>query len=245
MSADSISNPDPTFFGTTKPSPTPLPQSQSKTWKSTDARERDQFSRVKNLLYHFVPDSPFPPQTLAEWMTHRAAMHDEGKETLLKSIALKQALKSANSRIPFKSAFGSHGKHCLVDNRSTVLSLPSIWSPTYTPPLGRPDAEWPERAEMQHEGEDRASGDGGKINFGRFLPLPRQPVNETVKWELKAVMEPLSMIDVTGIRPNTIDEGGNIVDLPEVWNQNMTMDFDDEFWEQGEKYLGKELTDEL
>src|SRR2546423_3085689 len=101
--ADSISNPDPTFFGVTKPSPTLLPQCQSKSWKSTDARECDQFSRIKNLLYHFVPDSPFPPQTLAEWLTHRAAMHDEGKETLLKRIAIKQALTSPNSRIPFRS----------------------------------------------------------------------------------------------------------------------------------------------
>jgi hypothetical protein len=172
-------------------------------------------------------------------------MQDEEKEALLKSIAIKQALKSANSRIPFKSAFGPGSEHCLLDNRSTVLSLPSIWSTTYTPTLDRPDAQWPERAEMQHEGEERAGGDGGKTNFGRFLPLPRQPVNETIKWDLKAMMEPLSMIDVTGIKPNTIDEEGNILGLPEVWNQNIAIDFDEEFWEQGEEYLGNELMNEL
>jgi hypothetical protein len=172
-------------------------------------------------------------------------MQDEAKEALLRNITIKQALKSANSRIPFESAFGPGSEHCLLDNRSTVLSLPSIWSTTYAPTSDRPDAQWPERAEMQHEGEDRAGGDGGKTNFGRFLPLPRQSVNETLKWELKAVMEPLSAIDVTGIKPNTIDEEGNIADIPEVWTQNMILDFDEVFWEQGEKYLSKELMNEL
>jgi hypothetical protein len=243
--ADSISNPDPTFFGETKPLSMSLSHSQSKTWKSSDAKERDQFSRVKNLIHHFVPDSPFPPQNLAEWMAHRAAMQDEGKEALLKNIAIKQALRSADSRIPFKSAFGPDCENPLHDNRSTVLSLPSIWSTTYTPTLDRPDAQWPERAEMQHEGEDRAGGDGGKTNFGRFLPLPRQPRNETVKWEHRALMESLSMIDVTGIKPDTVDEEKNVMGMRHVWTQNMAMNSNEEFWDQGEYYLGKELMNEL
>jgi hypothetical protein len=243
--ADSISNPDPTFFGANKHPSMSLSHSQSKTWKSSDAKERDQFSRVKNLIYHLVPDSPFPPQNLAEWMAHRAAMHDEGKEALLKSIAIIQVRKSIDSRIPLRSAFGPDSEHPLNDNRSTILSLPSIWSSTYSSTSDRPDAPWPELAEMQHEGEDRAGGDGGKTNFGRFLPLPRQPGNGTAKWEFRSVMEPLSMIDVAGIKPTTIDEESNITGMAEVWTQNMIMNSDEEFWNQGEQYLGMDLVGEL
>lgn len=242
---DSLSHPDPPFFRPTNSLLVSSSHSQSKTWKSSDARERDQFSRAKILLHHFVPHSPFLPESLAEWMAHRAAMQEEGKELLLKDIAIKQASRSADSRRPFKSTFGSGSPHPLHDNRSTVLSLPSIWSSTYAPPWNRPNAPWPERAEMQHEGEDRAGGDGGQTNFGRFLPLPRQPIKETVKWELKAVMESLSTIDMVGMQPTAADEEGNEMGMLEVWMQNKDMDFDNEFWDQGEHYLGKNLMDQL
>lgn len=98
---------------------------------------------------------------------------------------------------------------------------------------------------MQHEGEDRAGGNGGKTNFGRFLPLPRRPGNGAVKWDQRAVMTPLAMIDLTGISPGTIDEEGIIMGMREVWAQNMIMNFDEEFWNQGEHCLGKDLMDEL
>jgi hypothetical protein len=243
ISADSLSNPDPTFFsGSNSMS---LSHGQSKTWKSSDSKERDQFSRVKNLVYHLVPDSPFPPQDLAEWTAHRAAMYDEKREALLKDIEIMQARKSVDSHFPFASTFGPDSQHPLNDNRSTVLSLPSIWSATYSPLSDRPDAKWPERVEMQHEGEDRAGGDGGKTNFGRFLPLPRKPSNLTVKWSERAVMEPLSIIDLTGIRPDTSDEEGGVIGMPEIWMQNMIMNSDEDFWDRGEHYLGKDLMEEL
>ena len=241
--ADSLSNPDPTFFSDN--SSMSLSHAQSKTWKSSDAKERDQFSRVKNLVYHFVPDSPFPPQDLAEWTAHRAAMYDEKREALLRDIGTMQARRSIDSRFPFASTFGPDSQHPLNDNRSTVLSLPSIWSATYSPLSDRPDAKWPERVEMQHEGEDRAGGDGGKTNFGRFLPLPRKPSNLTVKWSERAVMEPLSIIDLTGIRPGTNDEEGRVIGMPDIWMQNMIMNSDEDFWDQGEHYLGKGLMEEL
>ena len=98
---------------------------------------------------------------------------------------------------------------------------------------------------MQHEGEDRAGGDGGKTNFGRFLPLPRVPGNDTAKWSLRAAVEPLSMIDETCIKPETLDEEGRLIGLPEILTQNMIMDGDEEFWNQGAHYLGKSLLDEL
>ena len=53
------------------------------------------------------------------------------------------------------------------------------------------------------------------------------------------------MIDLTGIKPDTIDEEGNVTGMPEVWTQNMIMNSDEEFWNQGEHYLGKDLMDEL
>ena len=243
LPAESISNPDPTFFSDN--SSMALSHSQSKTWKSNDAKERDQFNRVKNLVYHLAPDSPFPPQTWKEWLHHRAGMQEEQRDDLMKNIELKNAKKSVDSRIPFTSAFGLGSEYLLNDNRSTVLSLPSIWSTTYTPAYDRPDAQWPERAEMQHEGEDRAGGDGGKTHFGRFLPLPRAPGNGTIKWDKRPMVQPLSMIDSRGIKPGTRDEEGRVRGLPEILTQNMIMNDDEEFWGQGEHYLGKNLMDEL
>ena len=111
LPTDSISNPDPVFFN--DQASMALSHSQSKTWKSHEAKERDQFSRVKNLVFHLVPDSPFPPQTLVEWMEHRAALQEEAKDALNKSIQLKQAMKSAESRRPVKSEFGPDGEHPL------------------------------------------------------------------------------------------------------------------------------------
>ena len=111
LPAESISNPDPSFFHDS--SSMSLSHGQSKTWKSYEAKERDQFNRVKNLVHHLVPDSPFPPQNLAEWMEHRAAIQDDAKEALNKSIELKRAVKSAESRRPFKSAFRPDGNHPL------------------------------------------------------------------------------------------------------------------------------------
>src|SRR5256885_10296620 len=244
LPTDAISNPDPTFFNGNNSS-TALSHGQSKTWKSDDAKERDQFSRVKILVHHLVPDSPFPPQSLIEWLDHRAAMQDEAKNALVKNIEHKNAQKSADSRIPFTSTFGPDGGHAFADNRSSVVSLPSIWSTQYSPTSNRPDAQWPERAEMQHEGEERAGRDGGKTNFGRFLPLPRIPGNGTVKWDRRPVMLPLSMIDITGIKPGTRDEEDRIIGLPDVLTQNQVMNADVKFWEQGEHCLGRALMDEL
>ena len=98
---------------------------------------------------------------------------------------------------------------------------------------------------MQHEGDDRAGGDGGKTNFGRFLPLPRVPGNETAKWNLRAQVEPLSMIDETCIRPGTFDEEGRPIELPEVLTQNGIMDGDWDFWHHGVHYLGTSFLNEL
>lgn len=240
---DSISNPDPTFFhenntnmNVDASSLSLTSHSQSKTWKSQDAKERDQFSRVHNLVHHFVPESPFPPQTYGAWVEHRAGMNEEKKEDLLKNIELVQARKSVDARIPLRPAFIPEGIMPLNDNRSTVLSLPSIWSNNYMATADRPDPPWPDRSEMQHEGDDRAAGDGGKTNFQRYLPLPRRPGNETVNWKERFTMEPQSIIDVTQLHPS---------ETCHTQEENQTMNEDDEFWIQGMHYLGLHLMREL
>ena len=121
LPADSISNPDPVFFN--DQASMASSHSQSKSWKSHEAKERDQFNRVKNLVVHFVPDSPFPPQSLAEWMEHRAAVQEEAKDALNKSIEIKQAMKSAESRRPVKSAFGPDGEHPLNVSYSSLRGI--------------------------------------------------------------------------------------------------------------------------
>lgn len=58
-------------------------------------------------------------------------------------------------------------------------------------------------------------------------------------------MESLSTIDMVGMQPTAADEEGNEMGMLEVWMQNKDMDFDNEFWDQGEHYLGKNLMDQL
>ena len=65
-----------------------------------------------------------------------------------------------------------------ADTRSTVLAHDTIWAPK-SARAEKPQAAWPLQQEMKFEGDDRMRTD--KLHR-RFLPLPRQPANETVSW---------------------------------------------------------------
>ena len=168
------------------------PHSQSKTWKSAEARDREQFTRLSNLIGHFVPHSPFTPRTFAEWNSHREGMVESKKEDLIKDIKIRQDRKTRDSQIPFQSAFGLPNVISYGENRAAVLSQHTVWSPWYTPTLVRPAAPWPDKSEMSYEGNGRAD-----TRCGRYLPVPRRPGNETATWKARDLL-PVFPLDKVG-----------------------------------------------
>ena len=171
--------------------PAPPAHSQSKSWKSSDARDKDQYARLSTLLHHFVPESPFVPRTYAVWVQHRASMNAMEMENIKRSISIKQSRNTVAAKIAIKLLL--EGK-TFTDNRSAVLSHETIWAPWSSPTDKHPEALWPDRTEFQYEGDDRAKSD-----VGRFLPLPRKPGNETVNWKARDQLHPYRPLDHVGM----------------------------------------------
>jgi hypothetical protein len=171
--------------------PAPPAHSQSKTWKSGDTKEKDQFARLSTLLHHFVPESPFVPRNYAVWVQHRTSMNEMEMDNMKRNIAIKQSRNTVADKIALKPVL--HGK-TFNDNRSTVLSNETIWAPWSLPTDKHPEALWPDRTEFQYEGDDRA-----KSAVGRFLPLPRKPGNETVNWKAREQLQPYRPLDHVGM----------------------------------------------
>jgi hypothetical protein len=188
---------DPIFFShISSPSgtliaPAPAAHSQSKTWKSNDTKEKDQYSRLSTLLHHFVPESPFVPRSYPVWVQHRAMMNTMEMDEMKKNIAIKQSRNTAAAKITIKSALDGKTYN---DNRSAVLAQETIWSPWSLPTDEHPEALWPDRTEFQYEGDDRAKSD-----VGRFLPLPRKPGNETVNWKSREQVQAYRPLDHVGM----------------------------------------------
>lgn len=227
---------DPIFFSHVSPpplliAPAPPAHSQSKTWKSSDTKEKDQYARLSTLLHHFVPESPFVPRTYAVWVQHRAAMNAMEMENMKKTIAVKQARNTVDAKIPIKEAL--NGK-TFTDNRSAVLAHETIWASWSLPSDKHPEALWPDREEFQYEGDDRA-----KSAVGRFFPLPRKPGNETVNWKAREQLQPYRPLDHVGM----FKEDGT----PDLGMRQSCVGLDEgtHYQEMGEVLLGKELVAEL
>ena len=105
--------------------------------------------------------------------------------------AERRSTKIPKASTPF--ILSEDKRRLLEDNRSTVLAMPSIWSPNFRESTERPDAPWPDRDELRYEGDDSA-----KTNVCRFLPLPRRPGNETVTWKAREQLTFLSPLDLVG-----------------------------------------------
>ena len=171
--------------------PAPPAHSQSKTWKSNDAQEKDQYARLSTLLHHFVPESPFVPRIYGDWVEHRAMINAMDMDQMKRNIAIKQSRSVIAAKIDIKPLLG--GK-TFTDNRSAVLSHETIWAPWSVATDKHPEALWPDRTEFQYEGDDRAKSD-----VGRFLPLPRRPGNETVNWKAREQLQSHRPLDHVGM----------------------------------------------
>lgn len=211
--------------------PAPPAHSQSKTWKSKDTKDKDQYARLSALLHHFVPESPFVPRSYPVWVQHRASMNAMEMEKMKRNIAIKQARNTVDAKIAIRPVLD--GK-TFDDNRSAVLAHETIWASWSVPTEKHPEALWPDRTEFQYEGDDRA-----KSEVGRFLPLPRKPGNETVNWKARDQLQGYRPLDNVGM----FKEDGT----PDI---EMRQGCDDlyrgrEYEEKVEKLLGKKFIAEL
>ena len=177
----------------------------SRTWIRGDRTEREKWIQIEKDMktMRFLPTSsyykfsPFVPRTFEEYLGHRASVGFENARKAAFQVEQKELEKMRKSRGQPKveSIFESRK---FADGMSAVLCLDTIWSPGYAPTAARPQAPWPGHDEMDEEGNQRAMsnhGDPGK-GYGRFLPLPRVPANDTVVWKQRALLMPTDFDEV-------------------------------------------------
>ena len=222
--------------------PAAIVPGQSMNWKSAKQKERDEYDRYQKLILHIDHNEPAVPTDFDSWKEHKAARIEDEMKEKLRIIAKKEAeypkdeLRRkelrATKAIPVRPSFITE-KADLTDNRSTVLSMPSIWSYHYTPANDRPDAQWPTLSECRHEGPGRRAG---QHDYQRFLPIPRQPGNDTVCWTKRRSIIPLSRFD----------RATHPFDIMKAEEANKTkIENENDFWLDAEHSLGQSLLDEV
>ncbi|MCJ1384023.1 hypothetical protein MMC17_007138 [Xylographa soralifera] len=171
-------------------SPVQASHTNSRVWVSPLEKIQDRWLVIKDNLSRVRFDrSPFVPQDRPGYFEHLASQAEDLAKKEKKRLEQLEAQRGGHHSwiIPFNGQSFS-------DNRSAVLAVPSIWSLWYEPPHRRPEAPWPTPDEFREEGDERHTS-----GFGRFLPLPRVPGNETVVWKQKAFLEPYDLDQVNPV----------------------------------------------
>jgi hypothetical protein len=147
----------------------------SMTWHSDIEKESTRLNRLLLALTRLAPESFLFPVVLGQWINHLIATVEAEKKVLIRRIKAaieeRTAIECGRCRIiaPF------YGKPFRA-RQSPVLARSTIWN-AWDIPIYKPSAAWPKHQEMKWEGDDRKV-----TGVGRFLPLPREPGNETVAW---------------------------------------------------------------
>ncbi|KAL9126790.1 MAG: hypothetical protein Q9217_004217 [Psora testacea] len=174
--------------------PAPITHTNSRTWSHPRMAEHERWIEVERDLkrMELIPRSPFVPHTFDEWLSFRSGRVEDEREEQERKIANRRAstvcIHSGIAPVKIRRAMGGRR---FADGRSTVLCIPTMWSPWYSPTDIRPQALWPCPEEMKEEGDERNTS-----RFGRFLSLPRVPGNETVVWKQKKYLPPLPFDEV-------------------------------------------------
>ncbi|MCJ1392487.1 hypothetical protein MMC18_005354 [Xylographa bjoerkii] len=171
-------------------SPVQASHTNSRVWVSPLEKIQDRWLVVKDNLSRVRFDrSPFVPQDRPGYFEHLASQAEDLARKEKKRLGQLEAERGEHHPwiIPFNGQSFS-------DNRSAVLAVPSIWSVWYEPPQSRPGAPWPTLDEFREEGDERHTS-----GFGRFLPLPRVPGNETVVWKQKVFLESYELDHVSPV----------------------------------------------
>jgi hypothetical protein len=214
----------------------PANLSQSQTWKSDEAKQRDQFDRTKILLQHFAPEQFKPrakpanepasivPQTYLQYQIHKKELE---AEEMLNKIAFLEAKKARSNLEPIRQAF--NGKF-FKSGRSSVLSQLTIWSDNFEPTYEHPQIAWPDRDQLHEDGEKRENK-FAPTRCGRFLPALRYP--DTGVFMPQYPLDQVGPLRSQGPTPAVCKQ------------ENEAMDFDNAFEAKGMECLGQELMGEL
>ena len=219
---------------------------QSQTWKSSVAKEREQFERRKTMVKRIAPEQfqscarptgepcEIVPRTYEEWMQHQSEVKQMEIEEMKRNIKIKQDLRKAgpDARTPFVSAFAAGSK--FEDGRSAVLSQMSIWT-AITGSLDHVRISWPKLDELRLHGDSR---ENGKTRCGRFLPPPCLPAQQHIAIEERALVKsnPLDQI-------GPLHQGG--LGPVERLMANKSMDADPGFELEGAELIGESLMREV
>ncbi|MCJ1411028.1 hypothetical protein MMC19_005116 [Ptychographa xylographoides] len=161
-----------------------MAHTSSRSWVSPLEATHERWITVKDNLNRVRFDrSPFVPQAFSSYLEHLASLAEDLARDERRRLALLETEGLRTSRAHYPWIIPFQGKK-FDDNRSAVLGQSSIWSLWYQTPINRPDAVWPTPDEFREEGDERHTS-----GFGRFLPLPRVPGNETVAWKQKAFLD--------------------------------------------------------
>ena len=214
----------------------PATLSQSQTWKSEEAKQRDQFDRAKILLQYFAPEqfknrakpanepANIVPQTFLQYQIHIKELE---AEKMLNKIAMLEAKKKRTNLEPVGTAF--NGK-VFKSGRSSVLSQLTIWSNNFQPTKEHPQIAWPDHDQLREDGEKRENK-FAPTRCGRFLPALRYPDT--------GVFMPQYHLDQVG--PLRSQGPSPAVCMQE----NEAMDLDEAFEAKGVECLGNDLMAEV
>ena len=146
--------------------------SQSKRWMSQNGKERMNFQRTMQNLYHIGADkSPFVPQNPAELTAFRAEIADAKMRRLSREVNRRIVALESKKKCPAEPLRVENellplllGKR-LADERTTVFASNNCFRPLVSND-NRGSGPWPSLAEFKTEGDKRAN------KYGRCFPLP-------------------------------------------------------------------------
>lgn len=221
---------------------------QSQTWKSERAKDREQFERKKNLVKRIAPEQfrnparptrgpcEIVPHSYEEWVQHQSEIKQMEIEIMKRNISIKeQRINSGpDARKPLKSSFDPSNEK-FQDGRAAVLSQPTVWSHLPELPIKHLIAPWPSQDELRFYGDNR---ENGRTRCGRFFPPPRLPGHEDIPIEERILLRSFALDEIGplhsgGPRPSEIQQA------------NHFLDNDDEFKETGLFLIGLSLMEEV
>lgn len=225
----------------------------TKTWKSSERKEEEEYRRTRKQVRHLAPEmfkdnaEPFGescdifPRNVTEWKQFKSDMYgmraDELEKNAQKTLAMAEALENIpKEKRAVKSAFGD-GAKVFKDGLGPVLAQPTIWSLEHGVSGWREPVPWPTQAELLWNGDNRGTVNG-RTRIDRYLPPPRQSTTSGISFH-----------DLPLVRTFPLDKTGPIFESGpspvEIDEANSTMNNDETFEEAGQEALGAGLMEKI